>query len=259
MILALCGTSDARELASLIQSNGIRVLASVITNQAADNLRKAEIPVRTGRLDRCGMAELVRGEKIRAIVDASHPFAEEAHRNAMMAAEATGIPYIRYERVSRVYDCDPKLTIVSSYEEAAAEAKRRKGSVMLTTGSKTLHLFTRELLGDPGIRLTVRTLPRRDCIEKAEELGIEQRNVIAMQGPFSQELNEALYRQYGTTVMITKESGVPGSVDEKVDAALQLGIHVIMISRPNIDFGTVFTNFEDVIRELNAAIHQKNG
>lgn len=259
MILALCGTSDARELAALIQSNGFRLLASVVTSPAADSLRKAGIPVRTGRLDRYGMAELVRRERIRAIVDASHPFAEEAHSNAMAAARETGISYIRYERASREYGCDSKLTIVSSYEEAAAEAKRRKGSVMLTTGSKTLHLFASKLLGDPEIRLTVRTLPRQDCIEKAEELGIGQRNVIAMQGPFSRELNEALYRQYGTTVMITKESGAPGSVDEKVDAALELGIHVIMISRPNIDFGTVFSNYEDVIRELEAAIHLKKG
>ncbi|MBY9078141.1 precorrin-6A reductase [Paenibacillus sp. HN-1] len=257
MILALCGTSDARELAVLIQSNSFRLLASVVTDQAANSLRKAEIPVRTGQLDRYGMVELVRQEQIRAIVDASHPFAEEAHRNAMAAAEENGIPYIRYERTSQEYGSDPKLTIVASYEEAAAEAKRRKGSVMLTTGSKTLHLFTRELLGDPGIRLAIRTLPRRDCIEKAEELGIEQRNVIALQGPFSRELNEALYRQYETTVMITKESGVPGSVDEKVDAAMQMGIHVIMISRPNIDFGTVFRNFEDVIRELNDTIHEE--
>ncbi|EXX87168.1 precorrin-6x reductase, partial [Paenibacillus darwinianus] len=161
-----------------------------------------------------------------------------------------GIPYIRFERASLVYGDHPRLTVVASYEEAALEAKRRKGSVMLTTGSKTLPIFAGHLIGDPDIRLVARMLPRRDNMEKCEELGVEQKNIIAMQGPFTRELNEALYRQYGTTVMVTKESGRIGAVDEKVETALQMGIEVILISRPELEFGTVFTDYEGVLGQL---------
>jgi precorrin-6A/cobalt-precorrin-6A reductase len=91
-------------------------------------------------------------------------------------------------------------------------------------------------------------------MEKCEVLGVEQKNIIAMQGPFSREMNEALYRQYGTTVMVTKESGKIGSVDEKVETALQMGIDVVLISRPEIEFGTVFTDFDGVIGQLKEAL-----
>ncbi|MFD1908545.1 precorrin-6A/cobalt-precorrin-6A reductase [Paenibacillus rhizoplanae] len=101
-------------------------------------------------------------------------------------------------------------------------------------------------MGDPDIRLTVRLLPCLENLEKCQALGIEQRNIIALQGPFSREMNEALYRQYGTRVMITKESGAEGSVDEKLHAALDMGLYVILIMRPGLSFGdggTVFDSF----------------
>ncbi|WP_166245616.1 precorrin-6A reductase [Paenibacillus turpanensis] len=250
MIFMLCGTSDARELAVRIKQSGCELLTSVVTESAAKSLEEAELSVRMGRLPLAEMTALLRETGARAVVDASHPFAEEAHRNAMQAAQEAGIPYIRFERASLVYGDHPLLTVVSSYEEAALAAKRLKGSVMLTTGSKTLQIFTKHLLGDSEIRLVARMLPRLDNMEKCEQLGVEQKNIIAMQGPFSRELNEALYKQFGTTVMVTKESGKTGAVDEKVESALQMGIAVILISRPEIEFGTVYSKEEEVLQQL---------
>jgi precorrin-6A/cobalt-precorrin-6A reductase len=88
-------------------------------------------------------------------------------------------------------------------------------------------------------------------MEKCAELGIEQKNIVAMQGPFGKELNVALYRHYGVTTVVTKESGKIGSVDEKVEAALSLGIDVILISRPKLDYGTSFSNVEEVVAALS--------
>jgi precorrin-6A/cobalt-precorrin-6A reductase len=254
MILALCGTSDARELAIRIRSEGHQILTSVVTESAANSLKDAGIPVRIGRLTAGEMAQLVRDLSCEAIVDASHPFAEEAHRNAMKAAQEAELPYIRFERASLVYDDHPRLTVVSTYEEAALEAKRRKGSVMLTTGSKTLAIFAKHLIGDPDIRIVARMLPRKDNMETCEQLGIEQKNIIAMQGPFTREMNEALYAQYGTTVMITKESGKVGAVDEKIQSALTMGIDVILISRPELEFGDVYSDYEGVLTKLREQI-----
>ncbi|WP_199615779.1 precorrin-6A reductase [Paenibacillus alkalitolerans] len=250
MIFVLCGTSDARELAVRIRNEGHELLASVVTESAAHSLTEAGVPVRTGRLTASEMAGLVQELNCDAIVDASHPFAEEAHRNAMKAAQEAELPYIRFERASLAYDDHPQLTVVGTYEEAALEAKKRKGSVMLTTGSKTLATFAKHLAGDPDIRLVARMLPRKDNMELCEQLGIEQKNIIAMQGPFTRELNEALYAQFGTTVMVTKESGKAGAVDEKIESALKLGIDVILISRPELEFGDVYSDYEGVLTTL---------
>ncbi|QUL56588.1 precorrin-6A reductase [Paenibacillus tritici] len=257
MIFMLCGTSDARELALNLSRQGLELQASVVTPSAAERLEDAAIRTRVGRLDKAAMISLLQGGGYRAVVDGSHPFALEAHANARGAAAEAGLPYFRYERQSLIYDSHPRLILVHSYEEAAHKAKELKGSIMLTTGGKTLGVFAEELLGDPDIRLTVRLLPCLENLEKCLRLGIEQRNIIALQGPFSREMNEALYRQYGTQVMITKESGAEGSVDEKLYAALDMGLYVILIMRPGVcfgDSGKVFDSFDEITAAVKTAL-----
>ena len=257
MILCLAGTSDARALALEIKNTGFPLLATVVTENAAEELKQAGVPVRAGRLTAEDMVSLIQANGVQAIVDASHPFAEEASKNAMMAAKTVQIPYIRYERESQTFQYE-KLKIVESYAEAAELAAAKKGVVMLTTGSKTLQVFTEKLLGNPDIRLVARMLPRIDNMEKCEQLGLPQKNIIAIQGPFSKELELALYKQYGVTLMITKESGKVGSVDQKVEAAKELGIEIIMIGRPNLNYGTAYSDFSGVIEELHKSVSEKN-
>lgn len=253
MVIVLAGTSDARELALCIQQAGYDVLATVVTEHAADQLRASGLAVHLGRLAAEQLAELIRAKKAKAVVDASHPFAEEASKNAMQAADAAGVPYIRYERQAAELSSQ-LVTFVDSYEEAAELAAQKRGVIMLTTGSKTLHIFAAKLLGLPDTRVIVRMLPRKDNMEKCEQLKFPQENIVAMQGPFSKELDKALFRHFGVTLLITKESGKVGFVDEKIAAAQELGIETIVIRRPSIEYGTVFSQFSDVIAALREMI-----
>lgn len=254
MILLLAGTSDARELAATLQSKGYSLLATVVTQSAANSLKEAGIEVHMGRLDSQQLAMLAQNIQAKAVVDASHPFAEEASRNAMDAARFLKLPYFRYERPREAGYSYPLITKVQDYEEAAEQASHHQGVVMLTTGSKTLEVFTKKLLGKPGLTLIARMLPRLDNMEKCEKLGVEQKNMIAMQGPFSRELNAAMYRQYGVTLVISKESGKQGSVDEKIEAAMELGIPVILIQRPGINYGTAYSDYQGVVEALKKQV-----
>lgn len=254
MIFFMAGTSDARELALTLRQHGYPLVASVVTDSAAKSLQEVGLKVRTGRLNLIAMTETLINLGAAVFVDASHPFAEEAHRTAMAAAENCRIPYIRFEREAREYGDQPGVTLVDTYEQAAEIAVQKKGSIMLTTGSKTLQVFARRLNGDPEIRLVARMLPREDNMEKCEQLGLEQKNIVAMQGPFSRELNEALYKHYGTTLMITKESGQVGAVDEKAQAALDMGIEVVIIGRPKIAYGDSFSTFAGVLEEVKQCL-----
>lgn len=249
MILFLAGTSDARELAVEIKRAGFDLVATVVTDSAASSLVDADIQVRIGRMTAEQMALFILMEKCSLVVDASHPFAEEASKNAMAAAKSAGIPYIRYERENQQYHHE-LVTVVKNYEEAALLAAKKRGVIMLTTGSKTLGIFTKHLLGLPDTRLIARMLPRLDNMEKCEALGVAQRDIVAMQGPFSKELNEALFRQFRVTLMITKESGKVGAVDEKLEAALACGIKVILIARPGLDYGDMYSDFSRVIARI---------
>jgi precorrin-6A/cobalt-precorrin-6A reductase len=254
MILFLAGTSDARELAIEIQTAGWSVLATVVTESAAKSLQEAGLSTQIGRLTAADITSLIIEKGFQAVVDASHPFAEEASKNALQGAQDANVPYIRYERESQRFQ-DEKVILVNDYEEAAKLAATKRGVIMLTTGSKTLQIFAKELIGLENTRVIARMLPRIDNMEKCAELGIEQKNIVAIQGPFSKELNKALYEQYGVTLMITKESGKVGSVDEKLEAALECGIETIMIARPNVNYQNVHSSFEEVISKLTKQVN----
>ncbi|MFE6170173.1 precorrin-6A reductase [Viridibacillus arvi] len=255
MILFLAGTSDARALAIELQQTGYPVLATVVTESAAKSLVEANIETHIGRLTAEEMSQFIQSKNLHAVVDASHPFAEEASKNALEGARLASVPYIRYERESQQFEND-KLILVKDYEEAANLAAKKRGVIMLTTGSKTLGTFTEKLLDLEDTRVIARMLPRLDNMEKCAELGVEQKNIVAIQGPFSKELNIALYKQYGVTLMITKESGKVGSVDEKLTAALECGIETIMIARPKVAYENVNSTFIDVIQALQTQLSQ---
>lgn len=249
MILLLAGTSDARSLAHKITEHGMNVIVTVVNERTAREMECLSVQVHVGRMPAEAFTDMIQKQGITAVVDASHPFAEEASKNAIQAAAHCQVPYLRYERPTLDL-IHPAVIPVDSYQEAAELAARKKGVILLTTGSKTLPLFADKLLHQSDIRLLTRILPRTESLLICESIGFPQENIIAIQGPFSKELNKAIYRQFGVTLMITKESGQAGSVDEKVTAAIELGIETIMIRRPSIQYGTVYSHYDDVIKHL---------
>ena len=87
-------------------------------------------------------------------------------------------------------------------------------------------------------RFYPRVLKVPKSMEKCEKLGIDDEHIIAMKGAASLKENIDLIEKYDASVMITKESGEIGGVIEKIEAANQKDISLIMIKRP-------------VIKELN--------
>ncbi len=81
-------------------------------------------------------------------------------------------------------------------------------------------------------RLYARVLPDVRSLEKCFAAGLLPAHILAMQGPFSGELNAAVYEQWQIRHVVTKDSGGAGGVREKVLPALSMGIHVVMIRRP---------------------------
>src|SRR5690606_13253489 len=131
MILFLAGTSDARELAIRLMQAGYDLVATVVTDSAAASLQEAKVPYHVGRLTEQQMTELIEERHVTTVVDASHPYAEEASKTAMAAASITGIRYIRYERPQQSY-VHPLVTQVETYKEAAIAASAHSGTIMLT-------------------------------------------------------------------------------------------------------------------------------
>ena len=71
-----------------------------------------------------------------------------------------------------------------------------------------------------------------ESIAACEETGIPHRNIIAMQGPFSKEMNTATIRQYAIRFLVSKDGGEAGGFAEKAAAAKETGTELIVLRRP---------------------------
>lgn len=253
MILVLAGTQDGRELADRLAQAGYRVMASVVSDYGRELINNRQIAVHAGPLDQAQLTALVARRDIAVIVDASHPYARNVSGNAMAACAAAGIPYLRYERPATELPDYPKLHLADDYKVAAQLAASLGKIIFLTTGSRRLSLFKSapELAGH---RLIARVLPDPAVVAECISLGFKPGDIIAMQGPFSHELNVALFRKYQAEVMITKNSGNLGGSDTKLTAAIELDLPVVVIERPVLHYPAVVHTASAVMEFLREGL-----
>lgn len=223
-IVIFGGTTEGRELSKLLAEAGASVTVCVATEYGGEE--QGNIP---GVMTRIG--PLSAEEKQRLLcdaalcVDATHPYASHVTGSVKTACKEANVEYIRLLRP--VCETDGALTFDSA-AEAALWLRQREGRVLLTTGAKELSAYA-DL--DPN-RLIPRVLPSHEALNACEALGIPHRNVIAMQGPFTAELNAATIRQYGVRYIVTKDGGGPGGFPEKAQAARETGAQLIVLRRP---------------------------
>lgn len=224
-IVIFGGTTEGRMLSRTLAKKGAAVTVSVATTYGAEEQGDLkDITVLTGRKDMVEMKEILSENEF--CVDATHPYAVEVTKNLKQACEETEIPYLRLLREeSREVE---GAVYVKTAAEAANFLQATKGNILLTTGTKELPAF-HELERD---RLYPRILPMTENLLVCEEEKIPRRNIIAMQGPFGQALNEALMEQFEIKYMVTKDGGKVGGFAEKILAAQRKGVEIIIIHRP---------------------------
>ena len=150
----------------------------------------------------------------------------EATKNIRAAANAAGVEYHRLLRAASTLPAGS--VVLGSAAQAAQYLAATQGNVLLTTGAKELAAFA----GLDAARLYPRVLPTVAGITACEGAGIPHRNIIAMQGPFTLELNLALMQQFHIRYLVTKDGGSAGGFDEKAQAAAQSGATLVVLRRP---------------------------
>ena len=231
-ILIFAGTTEGRKLSEYLAEAEINHTICVATEYGAIVLRQHPlIKVHQGRMNQEQIAEFISNGKFDVVVDATHPFAKEITYNiqaALKEMERIGIsiPYLRLKR-DGITERENGITYFETNEECVKALEDTEGNILLTTGSKELYKYC----VSEGIkhRLYVRVLPSVESLSLCTEQGICGKQVIAMQGPFTTEMNEAIIRQYEIAYLVTKESGVPGGYQEKINAAKRTGVRIFVI------------------------------
>lgn len=242
------GTSESRQLVQALcnQATGTVVpelcLVVTVTTESARSLypTRAGVSVWVGKLTDRTINEFMGTHRVGAILDLSHPFAEQISRLAIATAERFGVPYLRYER-QRVspkgdwHDLRGRLGCLElpQLADVLTPALLCHERTLLTMGYRYLpHFAPWQSAGT----LFARILPSQTALQVAYESGFTSDRIIALRPPISPALEAALWQQWQITQVVTKASGSAGGQGHKYAVAAQLGVRLIQISRPAIAY-----------------------
>ncbi len=220
MILILGGTSEARALAAALVERGEEVL-SCLAGRVSDPALPAG-PVRIGGFGGVhGLTAFLRDRRVRAVVDATHPFAARISANAAIASADSGVPLLRLVRPSWRDRADAHTwTWVAMTAEVldAAPCARRP---FLTTGRQSLQAFLpwsdrsvlARVVDPPNFRVPTAW------------------RIVRSRGPYVHASEYGLMDDHRVDLLVTKDSGGSHTA-AKLTAAAELGIPVVVIARP---------------------------
>jgi precorrin-6A/cobalt-precorrin-6A reductase len=218
-ILILGGTHEARMLAQELVEQG-----QAVTTSLAGRTRDPLPPTGALRVGSfggvAGLSAYLEAAQVDRLVDATHPYAGQISRNAVAAAEQTGVPLVRILRAPWP-EPEGGSWIAAPDAEAAAEALPPAARALLTIGHGGLQAFLRR----DDCRFVVRT------IEAPLEPLPAYASLHQSRPPFALEDEIALMRREEITHLISKNSG-GGHTAAKLEAAHRLGVTIIMIDRP---------------------------
>ena len=231
-VIIFGGTTEGRRLAEFCGEHKIQTVVCVVS-EYGEMLVPESPSVRVIRraLEKDEMEALFVEEKPSLVLDATHPYARVVTENVTQVCQKMGIVWYRVLRKSELETKNTdSIVTVDSVDQAVEWLKSHEGTVLVTTGSKELVKYT--AIPDYKERIFARILPDSQALLNSETLGFPRNHMIAMQGPFSLEMNIATMRMTGANYLVTKESGHAGGFLDKIHAAEVVGATALVIGRP---------------------------
>jgi precorrin-6A/cobalt-precorrin-6A reductase len=229
-ILLLGGTSETAPLAEALVEQGFSVLVSTATGVPLNIGCHPGIRRRSGPLDEPHLTHLMETEAVRAVLDATHPYAEIIGAQARDVCQRMDLPYFRWLRPSALLG-ETRIHTAADHAEAATLAFSFGAPVLLTIGSKNLEPYVRESRRT-GLPVIARVLDHPDSRTVCQKLGLPPEAVVLGKGPFSVQENRATLKAFAVGVLVTKDSGAAGGVPAKLEGARRENCRVVVVRRP---------------------------
>jgi len=220
-VLILGGTAEARALAQQLDAAGVPAVSSLAGRVARPRLPAGEVRI-GGFGGPEALARWLEAERIAAVVDATHPFAQRISASATEATADAHVPLLRLERLGwSAGDGDRWHWVDDLSAAAAALAQLGARRVLLTTGRQGLAAFA----GDGDRWYLIR------CVDPPEVALPPHHEVLLDRGPYTLDGERALIAEHDIDVVVTKDSGGP-LTDAKLAAARERGLPVVVVRRP---------------------------
>ena len=245
-LVLFAGTTEGRQLAELAKELGISTVACVAT-EYGESLVEAggSLRVHMGRLDAEGMKALIEAEAPRLVLDATHPYADVVSRTI---SDVCGRLGVRLGRVLREAESHDGCLEFPDVKALAEHLDGVEGTVFSSLGTKEAAALSK--VSGAAERIWIRVLPSIDGLRICLDAGFPAKHIICMQGPFSEELNEAMFKAAGADILLTKDTGSAGGFPEKLAAAKKLGMKVFVIKRPEENSaGRSLAEWKEILRK----------
>jgi cobalt-precorrin-5B (C1)-methyltransferase len=216
MILVFGGTTEGRKAVEVLEEAGTPYYYSTKTGEQDIALHHG---IRIdGAMDAAAMTAFCQQHDIRLMVDAAHPFASQLHKTIAQVATSTGLPVIRYERLYPPRDSS--FTWIDDYSQVPTNIH----TLLATTGVQSISkLKWLELL---GVKVIYRILNRESSLLLAYEQGVTDDQLCFYEDELLPDAE----------AILLKESGVSGGFNEKIAAAKEKDMRIIVLKRPHLSF-----------------------
>ena len=249
-LLILGGTTEARALAQQCSTAypQLRVLTS-LAGSTRNPLPLAGETRRGGFGGGDGLARFLATHKVDLLIDATHPFASAISAYAAETCKAQSITHLILLRPPwQAIEGDDWLG-VADHAAAAKSLQSLPRKVFLATGHKDIERFT--ALTEHNFLIRLIETPTRP-------LAFKRYSLILARGPFSIATEKQLLHQHQIAVLVSKNSGGAAGYS-KIAAARELGLPVVMITRPPAPPGMTVSCVEDALSWLQARLSLFNG
>ncbi|MGJ5208229.1 cobalt-precorrin-6A reductase [Bradyrhizobium sp. HKCCYLR20261] len=239
-VLILGGTTEASELARLLADDG-RFAATLSLAGRTVAPRPQPLPTRIGGFGgTAGLEAWLRDHAVDAVIDATHPYADQISRNVVAACAALALPLASIRRAAWQREDGDRWIEVDSSEAAAAALGATAVRVFLSLGRLELTAFA----AAPQHHYIARTIDPPGDILLPPDISF-----ISDRGPFDAAKEHDFLVQERIAIVVSKNSGGVATYP-KIAAARRLGIPVVMIARPDKPHGVALESATAAVRWL---------
>jgi len=248
----LSGTSDGPVIANRLLELNYSVFASVLTYKAGQAyIKNPKLHIITGKLNnKDEIINFIKKNKIKCVVDATHPFAIIISASLNNACKEINTPLLVFERKSIINNID-NFSYINDLKDINKSDLENK-NVLLAIGSRLLS-DTADYYINCKANVFTRVLPTYESITKAFGSCIKNSNIAILEPSKSKQgiLEKKLCDFWEIDYVICRESG---SYSQKNWESIIAGskMKLFLVKRPKLDNDNSlsFNQYENLIDHI---------
>ncbi|MBS0222237.1 MAG: cobalt-precorrin-6A reductase [Proteobacteria bacterium] len=245
-VLILGGTTEASALARMLAGDK-RFDATLSLAGRTSSPRAQPIATRAGGFGGVdGLARFLDEQAVDAVIDATHPYADQMSANAVIACASAGTPLASFVRPPWTRKAGDRWQIVPTMVAAAHALGPAPRHVFLSIGRQELQAFATA----PQHHYLARMIEPPDPVGLPPDL-----RIVRARGPFDRTAEERLLLEGKIETLVAKNAGGTATY-AKIEAARALGLPVVMIARPHKPAGHVVENAGEAVAWLEQRLHE---